>query len=76
VRSRCVPIKGFIDLVPRERTDTKWTHLAELSQERRVNVRPGLTGLWRRIRVGLATVQFGGERVGHRSRAGRIEAIP
>lgn len=76
VGSRWVPIKGLIDLAPRERTDAKRTHLAELSQERRVNVRLGLTGLWRRISVGLATVQLSCERVGDRSRAGGIEAIP
>ena len=61
---------------PRECTDADREHLAELSKERGVNLRPRLTGIGCRIGIGFAAVNLSREFLGHWRGAGRIETVP
>lgn len=51
-------------------------HLAKLVEEFLLDLRPRLAGVGVRICVGLASIQFGGQRRGHRSGRHGIKAVP
>lgn len=75
-RSCAIPIEGLLDLLPCERANAQREHLAKLSEQSALNIRPCVAGFGRRIRLHLPALKVGGQVARDRRRARRVEAIP
>src|ERR1035437_1181753 len=75
-RTLAIPCKGRLDLFPCWRANAQGEHLAELSEQGAMNVRPRIAGLWRAVRLKFVPVELGREVDRYRCGACRVETIP
>ena len=71
-----IPLKGGLNLAPRELSDADAPHLPKLLPETLFQLGPGFTVFRISVRFSLAAIQFGGKRVRHGSGVGRIQTVP
>ena len=69
-------IERSLDLLPCQRAHAQWEHLAKLTEQGAMNIRPRIAGLGRSIRLDFPTLKLPREVAGHRCGARRIETIP